>query len=88
MDRLPRRDHVPVPQEDFLALRVRPLAVQGPRAPAITRSPLRREWVSRVRRVPARMVAEPGQPDPLLAAPRCRVVVVPASQACHGPTRR
>jgi len=85
--RLPRRGPVPVPPEDFLELRARPLGVREPRVLAITRLPLRREWVSHARRVRVPTAAGLQQRGPQLAAAR-RQVVVQGCPACQDPIQR
>ena len=77
-----RRGHVPAPPEGFLGLQARPLGVQGPRVLAITRSPHRREWVSRARRVQVPTAGDLQQRVPQLAAAKRRVVAQ-GCLACH-----
>jgi hypothetical protein len=85
--RLPRRGPVPVPPEDFLGLRALLLGVREPRVLAITRLPLRREWVSRARHAQVPTAADLQQRVPPLAAAR-RQVVVQGCPACHDPIQR
>jgi hypothetical protein len=73
MGQLPRRGPVLVLPADFLALQGD--GVPAPRAPATTRSRPRREWVSRVRHVPARTALDPQRRGLLPAAHRSQALV-------------
>jgi hypothetical protein len=84
----PRHDRVLAQLEGFLVRQVRLPAVPAPPDPATTRSPLRREWVSRERRVQAPTVAGPQHPVRLLAAADRSRALAPDCPACRGPIRR
>ena len=82
----PHHGHVQDPPEDSPALLLRGVPV--PRGPATTRSPPRREWVGRVRRVPARTALDLGKRVRLLAALHWHRAVAQEFRECHDPTRR
>jgi hypothetical protein len=82
----PHHGRVPGPPEDSPALQLHGVPVR--RGPATTRSPPRREWVGRVRRVPARTPLDLGSRVHLPAVLRWPLAVAQEFRECHDPTRR